>query len=264
MCLYVKSAKEGKKEAKKPIAVYKVMVKAGNCYASPYMGTKCNVGDTLKGKEKEYYFSLNAVNELGVHAYKNLTRARASLIPFGNSVNSGEYFITKWEIPKGAYYWEGTGESILEIAATEMKFIEVIEKFDNEPKSTFGLAYFPGIDFALLNLSTHYMTDQGKVKPIKENINYMDTSFLYRLCWKAEHVKKYIPEKITTYDGIEYMLSINQNKNTGITVSYVGIGKNEGYGLYLYSSELTEMTYAYLGTLRTLIYHGYIKEEDLK
>lgn len=264
MCLLVKSVKADKKMAKKPITVYKVMVKAGNRYASPYMGTKCNVGDTLKGKEEQFFYGFREVNELGVHAYKNLTRARASLIPFGNFVNSGEYFVTKWEIPKGAYYWKGVGESILEIAATEMKFIEVIEKFDNDPKTTFGLAYYPGIDFGLLRLATHYMTDQGKLKPIKEDVNYMDTNLLYRLCWKAEHVKKYIPEKITTYDGIEYMLSIKHIKNIGITVSYVGVGENDGYELQLYSSKRPEMTYAYLGTLRALIYHGYIEEEDLK
>lgn len=117
--------------AQEPIKVYKVMLRNPNetepYYEFPIMDGGASVGDTVKAKvEAEPHtephwcnpdYLMATIEGEGVHAFTTLARARRS--SFNCDV------ITEWEIPAGTKYWEDTFCS--EIAATEMKFLGVVE-----------------------------------------------------------------------------------------------------------------------------------------
>ena len=122
MCLYTTKPA---KIAEKPIIVYKILLLKNiilSIYCPPCQGNLVMINDTLKASvdtEPWSNTSLCIIEGEGVHAYTSIEKAKRSLYDFDA--------ITKWEIPAGAKYWEGTGITEGEIAATEMKFIEVCE-----------------------------------------------------------------------------------------------------------------------------------------
>ena len=126
MCLFTSTIQP--QIAKKPIKVYKVLLKAGKDRYCSACGRarSLKVGDIVKAKENN---DLNLVTfgaaqgaykvkGQGVHAYVTLYAAQ-----------NGRYVydvISEWEIPAGAKYWLGDNRfSKNEIAATEMKFIKI-------------------------------------------------------------------------------------------------------------------------------------------
>lgn len=139
------------KTAKKPIKVYKLMVKERQFetlsnvaydkatfnkfeYHFPFMGGGANIGDTVKAaRDKKpciidfvYHYGkrveLYEIGPEGVHAYTTLEAA------IDNSTIFNVPIITEWEIPIGAKYWYGDAPNRKnEIAATEMKFIGIIK-----------------------------------------------------------------------------------------------------------------------------------------
>lgn len=112
-----------------PIRVWKrlniIKIKDKITYRTPYQDIEVKVGDILLGlnPNKKVIESTNFNNCMvdiqAVHAYKTKYVA-AFWKEYGE-------IITEWEIPAGAKYWVGSGYSNGEIAATEMKFINVCE-----------------------------------------------------------------------------------------------------------------------------------------
>ena len=133
MCLY---ASQPAKIAEKPIIVYKVLIlyrillSGDKIYRTPCIGTSVMINDTLKAvvdtepdEECINGKSIFVIRGEGVHAYTSIYYAKKHSYSY--------YAITKWEIPAGAKYWEGTDPySKGEIAATEMKFIKVCKGWE--------------------------------------------------------------------------------------------------------------------------------------
>ena len=127
MCLYTDNHRP--KVAKKPIKVWKRLIETDNGFETPFRHVEIKVGESLKGlnpnaeaQENIFapdFFSEYIVDIQAVHAYKTKYDAE-----FWKEY--GE-IITEWEIPAGAKYWVGSEYSKGEIAATEMKFINVCE-----------------------------------------------------------------------------------------------------------------------------------------
>lgn len=137
MCLVTKNPQP--KVAKEPIRVYKVMLKhVGETikiegeydFYFPCQRGGANIGDTVKAtsnKKPDFCPSFNTttaeegivylIEGQGVHAYSTLEDARNSHLVYE--------VITEWEIPAGAKYWRNLRKN--EIAATEMKFLRVVE-----------------------------------------------------------------------------------------------------------------------------------------
>ena len=133
MCLYTTKPA---KIAEKPIIVYKVLLlyrilsSGDKIYRTPCQATSVMMNDTLKASvdTEPDEVSINCksifvIRGEGVHAYTSIKNAKKHLYAY--------YTITKWEIPAGAKYWEGTDPySKGEIAATEMKFIKVCKGWE--------------------------------------------------------------------------------------------------------------------------------------
>ena len=127
MCLY--TANKTPLIAIVPIRVWKrlniIEIKDKITYRTPYQDIEIKVGDILLGlnPNKKVLEGINfkkcIVDIQAVHAYKTKYDAE-----FWKEY--GE-IITEWEIPAGAKYWVGSEYSKGEIAATEMKFINVCE-----------------------------------------------------------------------------------------------------------------------------------------
>ena len=125
MCLLVDNPNPN--VAKKPIKVYKLLIKAKktDTYRFICQNGRVKFGETVKASKSNYQRLLCDDNGYliegeGVHAY--VTKKDALNSHFLYDV------ITEWEIPAGAKYWLGNQPSKGEIAATEMKFIKVCKK----------------------------------------------------------------------------------------------------------------------------------------
>ena len=127
MCLLTDNHRP--KVAKKPIRVWKRLIRTVNGFKTPYQDIEVKVGKSLKGlnPNEEVQGSVFAsefspkyiVDIQAVHAYNDNVMAKRKR-KFGE-------IITEWEIPVGAKYWLGVSSSYGEIAATEMKFVKICE-----------------------------------------------------------------------------------------------------------------------------------------
>lgn len=276
MCLLVNNIIADLKKAKKPITVYKILRKPyypyidDTLYYTPYWNISCKIGDTLEGSHigtKIFFRSVCCTNEVsseGVHAYKSLFAARHSGIP---SNYGGYFYITERKIPKGAEYWEGVENSCTEIAATQMKFVKVIEKYEFPKDYILG----PAIGATTLSkIATHYITDEGEIKPIKEG-QKVD---MWHLAWVIDDIKKLVPETITR-DDKTYKLCIKANKSwagpfeatfsnavTHCAISYET--EDCSSQLFKFISHATDEGYVYAWILIKLITCGIIGESDLE
>lgn len=269
MCLLVNDITKDEKIAKTTITVYKILRKEDEEYKTPFVKVNCKIGETLKSASfSECILSgqnpqwSEAVSFEGAHAFKSLFAARHCEIPYDYKTEYTSFYITEWEIPKGAIYWEGVRLSCLEIAATEMKFIKVIEQC--KPQDDFLLRAYTCSDIDVINeFATHYITDEGDVKPIKKG-QKVDK---WQLCWSVKSLKKLIPETIT-YDDEEFkLIEIQNTKENGYvefsTIGYQNQNKRHEF-LACGTVPTTDKGFLYGRLLRELIKKSLIDLDSLK
>lgn len=112
--------------------VYKVLIKSGDKYYSPFRYKPYSIGKTYRTDRdgaphihnfKEPY---TAITKEAIHAYTNLYAAelfKKGYHPFNSPI---EYVVTEWEIPKDTFCWKSRNEQ--EIAATKMVFVKEINR----------------------------------------------------------------------------------------------------------------------------------------
>lgn len=118
--------------------VYKVLIKSGDKYYSPFQYKPYSIGKTYRTDSDNTPHLLNfkepftAITKEAIHAYINLYAAElfkkgyhgsSKNVPFDLPI---EYVITEWEIPEDTVYWISCNEQ--EIAATKMTFIKEINR----------------------------------------------------------------------------------------------------------------------------------------
>lgn len=279
MCLQINDIREDARVAEKPITVYKILRRDENTFFTPYTYFACVIGDTLSASTKEHDLSYGAdhgiISSEGVHAYRTLLGARCSTLPYCEFTASSKFYITEWEIPKGTTYWLGVERSILCIAATEMKFVGVVEKRDvaGSPidEENYLLSPFHLDNKKIKKLATHYFTDAGEIKPIEEGQRVDD----WHVCWAREELRKYIPDTIT-YQGNEYNF-FEVKRGATVTVGYkpVTVGyKPKNHSDYDYDyvipnnifeiSRSYTQVYAYACLISDLINCNIISIDNLK
>lgn len=265
MCLQIN--RNSVRVAEKPITVYKILCKNNDEYVTPYTHAICKVGETLKAKTKAGPYTKEITHE-GVHGYKSLFAARHSNLCHANLMIKGSFYITEWEIPKDTEYWEGVHSSSLEIAATEMKFVKVIE--ESKAQNDFLLRVFIQSD-QINQLATHYITKEGEIKPIKKGQKLSK----YQLCWSAEELEKLVPETITFagLKGIEFKFytklcvgdgSIGKAKECWVDVGYQCQQDKSHSPICGFSMSTTDKGFVYGTMLLQLVSRGFLNIRNLK
>lgn len=274
MCLIIESIADYH-VAEKPMTVYKILRKDDDKYKTPFQGIVCEIGTSIRARRKFDNIDIDTddigrdheVNGEGVHAYKSLFAARHSDLPYSYTFANKYFYITEWEIPKGAKYWEGIENSCLEIAATEMKFIDIIEQC--KPQEDYLLRPFFGctaIDNTIDKIATHYITDEGEVAPIKKG-QQVD---VWHLAWVIDDLKEVVPKTIS-YDGKDYKFFIEPPKGTSLISCWITVGyhcdkhlKGPRPLLCSFTSAVLDYGFIYGRILEELIERGYFNPEDLK
>lgn len=265
MCLLVNNIDKDARVAGKPITVYKILKKYADEFFTPYQNVVCEIGDTLKGRLTNNCLNYETeIGSAGVHAYKSLLAARhSSFASSDGEFNDYVLYITEWEIPKGARYWNGVKISYLEIAATEMKFVKVIEEFDKS-KLTYLLAPDFGINNRILKFATHYITDEGEVITIEEAMKLEGVMGIddWRLAWVIDDIKKLVPQHITK-DNVTYDLFIDFNKTNWCCYAGYRIKDDKKSTilatLFNYVTPTFNMGYIYGQLLSKLIHYEFLK-----
>ncbi len=133
MCLIVSS----NSVTQQAMRVYKVLIKSGNRYYSPFQYKLYSIGETYRTIMDDiphihnFKEPLSTITNEGLHAFTNLYAAkvfRRTLfchikVPFDIPI---KYVMTEWEIPEDTVYWISCDEQ--EIAATKMVFVKEINR----------------------------------------------------------------------------------------------------------------------------------------
>ena len=119
--------------------VYKVLVKKGDKYYSPFRYMPYSIGKTYRTYEddaphiRNFKEPLSTITNEGFHAYTNLYAAEVLKEDY-NYLCENLYFklpikyvVTEWEIPEDTVCWTSRNEQ--EIAATKMVFVKEINRY---------------------------------------------------------------------------------------------------------------------------------------